>query len=409
MTLDVRTITADELAAFDEAWGFGFLHPSSDPTADSVARRGAMVLDRTWAGFEGDRIVATTRSFPVTMTVPGGALVPCSAITSVSTLSTHRRRGLATRLMTADLEAARERGEVAAVLHASEWGIYGRFGFGPASSECTLVIDASTARLREPVAGTAELVDQDTARILLPEIYARYQAATPGELSRNDWFLDVSLGLVRLPSWDPVKPGFQVLVRDTDGQALGLCRYEVEDRWEHSRARHLVKTNLFVAVNPRGAALLWQHLLSLDLVAEVRCGSRSLDDPLPYLLTDGRLVRRQEPIDSLWLRLLDVPAALAARYFPADGRLIIDVADEMGLAAGRFELVVAGDLVTCRPTEDPADLTLTVGTLSAMYLGGVGVQTLYRAGLVQVHRGAALQLADTMFGWGSDPLCTTMF
>ena len=407
MTLDVRTITEDELPAFSAAWGFGFLHPSNDPDADAKVRRGGMVLDRTWAGFDGDRIVATTRSFPVTLTVPGGSAVACSAITSVSTLSTHRRRGLATRLMTADLSAAKERGEVVAVLHASEWGIYGRFGFGPASDECALVVDA-VAQLREPVPGSAELVDRDTARAILPEIYAAYLAATPGEISRSDWFFDVNLGVTPWPG-DPMKPGFHLLVRDTEGRPVGFCRYEVQDRWEQSRARHVVTCALFVAVNQTGAALLWQHLLSLDLVAEIRVEGRGLDDPLPYLLTDGRHVRRHEPIDSLWLRVLDVPAALTGRRYRTSGRIVLDVIDTMGFAAGRFALVVHGDTATCAPTEDPADLTLDVSTLSTFYLGGVGVQTLCRAGLIEVHRPAALALADTMFGWHAAPLCTTMF
>ncbi|WP_157695109.1 GNAT family N-acetyltransferase [Nakamurella panacisegetis] len=408
MTLDVRTITEDELPAFSAAWGLGFLHPTEDAEADAKARRGGTVLDRTWAGFDGDRIVATTRSFPVALTVPGGAAVDVSAITSVSTLSTHRRRGLATRLMTADLGAARARGEVAAVLHASEWGIYGRFGFGPASSECTLVVDAA-AQLREPVAGSAELVDRDTARALLPEIYAGYLAATSGEISRNDWAFDLSLGILRLPSRDRVKPGFHVIVRDVEGRAVGFCRYEVEDRWEQSRARHLVSSSLFVAVNDTGTALLWQHLLSLDLVAEIRVEVRPVDDPLPYLVTDGRQVRRHEPIDSLWLRLLDVPAALSARRYRTSGRLMLEVADRLGYGAGRFVLSVADGAATCEPTDEPADLTMDISTLSSLYLGGVGAKTLHRAGLIEVGDPALADVADTMFGWGTAPSCTTMF
>jgi len=100
MPIDVRTITDAEVPAWSTALNTGFLTPAGDVDAD--LRRAFMELDRTWAGFDGDRLIATLRSFPTGLTVPGGGTVPVSAVTCVSTTSTHRRQGIASRLALAE-------------------------------------------------------------------------------------------------------------------------------------------------------------------------------------------------------------------------------------------------------------------------------------------------------------------
>ncbi|MDQ1428588.1 MAG: hypothetical protein QOK39_2064 [Acidimicrobiaceae bacterium] len=131
MDLDVRTITEEQVPAWCAALNIGFLNPAGD--VDAEIRRPGLFLDRTWGGFDGARIVATLRSFPSEMTVPGGGSVGVSAVTAVTTTVPFRRRGLATRLLGGELAAAKERGETASILIAAEWGIYGRFGYGPAT------------------------------------------------------------------------------------------------------------------------------------------------------------------------------------------------------------------------------------------------------------------------------------
>ncbi|MET3803744.1 putative acetyltransferase [Nakamurella sp. UYEF19] len=410
MELVVRTIVESEMTEFCRAMGVGFLRPPGDDQAEADARRASMYWDRTVAGFDGETIVSTLRSFPVAMTLPGGAELPSSAITAVSTSATHRRRGLASRMVTAELEAAKARGEGAAVLHASEWPIYGRYGFGSATRACTLLVDSSVARLRVPVAGTAEIVDVDTARLLLPPLYDAHRLRSPGELSRDARFFDIDLGLLRYPSWGPPKPGYHVVVRDPQGTVVGMTRYELEDRWEHNRPRMTVKTSLFVASEPRGTALLWQYLTDIDLVTEIRVETRPLDDGLELLLVDGRHVRQEDATDLLWIRLLDVPAALGARRYLRTGRVVLEVVDNLGLAGGRF--VVEADehgAGSCVETGETPDLTLDISTLSASCLGGRSLVTLHGAGLVEVTDRKALLTADAMFRAEVTPWCTTHF
>ena len=63
--------------------------------------------------------------------------------------------------------------------------------------------------------------------------------------------------------------------------------------------------------------------------------------------------------DGMWVRIVDVPAALAARSYAQDGALVLEVSDEfLPDAAGRWRLTVSGTTGTVEPTTDPADLQL---------------------------------------------------
>jgi len=92
-----------------------------------------MDLDRTPAAFDGESVVGTYRSFATRLTVPGGARVDAAAVSAVSVRPTHRRRGILTEMIERDIRESAARGEVASVLIAAEWPIYGRFGYGPAT------------------------------------------------------------------------------------------------------------------------------------------------------------------------------------------------------------------------------------------------------------------------------------
>src|SRR5690242_122802 len=90
-------------------------------------------VERMHAAFDGERLVGGAGAFSFQMSVPGGDSVPAGGVTVVGVLPTHRRRGVLTSMMRAQLEDCRARGDVAAFLWASEATIYGRFGYGLAS------------------------------------------------------------------------------------------------------------------------------------------------------------------------------------------------------------------------------------------------------------------------------------
>ncbi|HEU0087807.1 MAG TPA: GNAT family N-acetyltransferase [Pseudonocardiaceae bacterium] len=407
MDFAVRTITEDEVPSWCGAMNTGFLNPAGD--VDAEARRPGLHLDRTWGGFDGGRMVATLRSFPCQMTVPGGGALAASAVTAVTTTSTHRRRGLASRLIAAELAASRERGEPVSILIAAEWRIYGRFGYGPATEHQTWTVDAGAARLRQPPRGSVEYADRDTARALAPEVYQRHRVARPGEISRPGRFWDIDFGILRYPSWPDPRPALSVVARDCAGAAIGVARYAFEEKWAGRQPRGQVSVQLFVTGEAAAEALLWNHLLSLDLVSSVRVEDRPADELLPWLLTDARHAQPSDRSDFLWLRPLDVAGMLAARSYLVPGRVVLDVVDTGGLTGGRFALDAGPDGACCVPTTASADLILDVAALGSIYLGGYRVRTLAAVGLIDEHSPGAVARADAMFRCPVTPWCSTWF
>jgi predicted acetyltransferase len=405
--LDVRTITDDEVPAFCAAMNTGFLSPAGD--VDAEARRPGMILDRTWAGFDGTLLVSTLRSFPTDLTMPGGRTVTASAVTAVTTTSTYRRRGLATRMVLGELAACVERGEPASVLIAAEWPIYGRFGYGAATEHQTLTVDTRLARLRNRPQGTVEYVDDATGRALSPEVFERHRLATPGEIARPDRFWDLDFGILRYPSWGEPKPAFTVVARDPDGTPIGVARYTHADKWTDRLPDGTAEVRGILTTDPAGDALLWSHLIGLDLAATVRAADRPADDVLPWLLTDARHARAADRADFLWVRPLDVPALLGARAYGVPGTVVLEVVDPAGFAGGRFALDAGADGATCTPTAASPDLTLGVAALGTVCLGGYGLHTLAAAGLVDEHTAGAVGRAARMFRADRAPWCSTWF
>lgn len=395
MQIDVRTITDDEVAAWSAGLATGFLSPAG--AVDAEARRPSLLLDRTWGGFDGDTVVATLRSFRSQMTVPGGGALQASAVTAVTTTSTHRRRGLASRLMAGELAASVERGEQVSILIAAEWRIYGQFGYGASTEHQSWTVNALAAQVRHRPQGTVEYVDRDTARALAPEVYERHRSKRPGEMSRPDYFWDIDFGILRYPSWSESKPGFSVVARDPAGLVTGAARYSYEEKWKHRQPKGQVTVQLFLTGDPAAEALLWHHLLTLDLTASVRVQDRPADELLPLLLADARHAQPSGRADFLWVRPLDVAGMLATRSYLVSGRVVVEVVDSAGLAGGRFALDGGPDGASCARTTASPDLTLDAATLGSAYLGGYDVRTFAAAGLIDEHSTSAVAKADAMF------------
>jgi predicted acetyltransferase len=228
-------------------------------------------------------------------------------------------------------------------------------------------------------------------------------------MARPDRFWDVDLGILRIPSWSEQKPGFHVVARDRDGSVVGVARYECEEKWEHRIGRSEVKVTLFVTSGPVGDALLWEHLVTLDHLAQVQVEDRGPDELLPWLLTNARHARPIDRADFLWIRPLDVAEVLAARTYLVAGGVVLEVVDASGLTAGRFALEGGPDGAVCRPSDASPDLTLDVSTLSSIYLGGYRARRLAAAGFIDEHSSGAVATADAMFRSPVAPWCSTWF
>jgi predicted acetyltransferase len=410
--IDVRPVTEPELAEWLRAVNVGFLRAPTVPDSELEARRTQFEPGRFLGAFDGDRCVATFRSFDQQLTTVGGASVPADAISAVTVTATHRRRGLLTRMMAQDLAAAKERGDVVATLIAAEYRIYGRYGFGPATSmtEWTVDVPRTGLDLRGPVpddGGRIDLVDGADVRELGPELHERVRRAQPGAVSRTEMWWQTNTGVIRFgPSW--TEPYYAVY-RSADGEVEGMASYESNDDWPDKRPHNTATVNWLIASTPAAERALWRYLCSIDWVTKVKSGWRSPDDLLPLCLPDPRAARITSHSDWLWVRILDVVRALEARTYAGEGALVLEVTDGDGLTGGRYRLEASPEGGSCTPTTAGADLTLDVGGLAALWLGDESAVRLAALGRVREERAGAGRSADALLRTSRRPWCPDMF
>jgi predicted acetyltransferase len=356
-------------------------------------------------------MVGTARSFATELTVPGGATVPVAGVTNVTVTGTHRRRGVLTSMMRSQLDEVAGRGEVAAILIASEAPIYGRFGYGPATEHVLLDVDLTVGAMEgHRACGATRLATSEEMRNVAPAVYERYRRSQPGAIGRGSRWWDVRLGVVPAPGRKDHTEDFFVLHCDEAGVADGYARYRVSSTWDYRVPRSVVDVGELVAVSEAAYVGLWRHCTSLDLVRRVTAENRPPLEPLPWLMSDRRAVRQQQRADMVWVRLLDLPVTLAARRYRVAGRLVLEVGDPFR-PDGRVRVALdAGpDGAACRPTGDPPDLSLDVADLGAAYLGGTPLWPAAVAGQVDEHRRGAVAEFDRLFLTDRPPWCNTWF
>ncbi|MFJ9132469.1 GNAT family N-acetyltransferase [Streptomyces sp. NPDC102256] len=413
--LTVRPLAPPDIPDWLRALNTGFLRPPAVSKEETEARGAGLVLPRTLGAYDGDRCVATFRSFPQELTVVGGATVPADAISSVTVSPTHRRRGLLTRMMEADLAAARERGDVVATLIAAEYPIYGRYGFGPVTTTAEWTIDVARTGLDPRWAGPddggrVDLVDADDVRRDGPGLHDRFRRDRPGAINRDDRWWQINTGVLRLGA-DPWKEPFYAAYRSASGEIEGLVSYESDDHWDDSnQPQNTATVNWLLAVTPAAERALWRYLCSIDWITRVKTGGRAPDDLVPHFLPDPRAARITTQSDWLWVRILDVVRALEARTYGAAGTLVLEVTDESGPAGGRYRLHVAADgTATCAPTTEDAQLAVPVADLATLWLGDDSAERLVALGRVRERQEGAASVADALLRTSRRPWCPDIF
>ena len=407
----VRTITDDEFGDFINVVMTAFLAPPAS-TEDIEVRRAAFDLDRCLAAFDRNgRLCGVARAFPTELTVPGGTVV-AGAVSGVGVLPTHRRQGHLSRMMRTQLADIAARGEPVATLVAAEYPIYGRYGYGLAVEACELHLDADQAQWSSPDdEGHVELVDNDTFAKVMVDVYDRARRAFPGHITYEAARWEVLAGVRSWPDGDDDarRKAAKVVWYDAQGEPQAATAYSVDERWEHNRPAGTLSAGVLVATSGRAEIELVRFLASVDWVAKVHVGLRPLDNPVPLALADARMGALVNRSDHLWVRVLDVPAALAARRYAAVGSLVLDVVDPLGHAAGRFALDGGPEGATCTATDADPDLVVPVGALGAAYLGGTGWGRLAALGWVDERADGATARAAAMFGSPRAPWCVLSF
>lgn len=398
MAIDVRPAAdLDELRQGLSAIGHFF---GWEPSEEEVERFSKLLpLDRMLVATDGKAIVAGAGAFPFEMTVPGGT-VPTAGVTVVGVLPTHRRRGILTTMMRRQLD---DGPEPVAALWASEPTIYGRFGYGLASFEGEIDVPKPAASLAVPEGqrGEVRVVTAEEALESFPALYDAVRAERPGMMSRTrDWWEHRRL---RNPDHES-KPLNRALL-ELDGAPAGYVLYRVTQKFERWGTAGHVEVLEALGTSPAATRELWRYLFAFDWTSRIKAGRLAADHDLLLLATDPNALRFTLA-NGLWLRLVDVPGALAARSYAADAAIVFEVSDAfLPDNAGRWRL--AGGQV--ERTDDGADLRLDVTALGSTYLGGVSFSELLRAGRIEELQDGAASRADALFRADRAPWCPEIF
>lgn len=376
------------------------------PTDEDVERfSSVMPLERMHAVFDGGEVVAGAGVLPFEMTLPAGP-TPCAGVTVVGVLPTHRRRGLLRRMMETQLRDVRERGEPIAALWASEETIYGRFGYGLASMTLLLDIDRHATRIRPelPREGSTRLVDKEEALRAFPRVYERVRKRSVGFLSRSPAWWEHR----RLADRPEQRRGAGPLNRalfTRDGKPAGYATYRIAQEGSTPEDwKKTVRVSEVVGVDDAAAREVWRFLLSIDWTDRVEAFDVAVDDPL--LLNVDRVNKLNARMyDALWIRLVDVAAALAARG--TESRVAIEVTSDSLFPDNVGTWVVEGG-VARRSTRRP-DVRTDVQGLGSAFLGGFSFAQLARSGRVEEGSRGGLARADAAFRVERAPFCPEVF
>jgi predicted acetyltransferase len=404
MSFDVRTVKdLDEFTSAILAIGQYF---GMTPTEERMQRfLDLITAERMHAAWENGSVVGGAGAFAFDLSVPGGDL-PTAGVTVVGVYPTHRRRGVLRSLMRGQLDAAHERGEPLAALWASEETIYGRFGYGLASfcGEIKLAHEYTSFALPFQPEGTIRFLEPDEALEALPPVYERVRALWPGMFSRDDlWWQDREIkdSEDRREGAGPKR--WVAYERDSSIDAYAVYRHK--PGWEEGSTVAELRVIEALAATPTAERDLWGYLLSIDWKATVQAYLLPPDHALFLLLATPRRLRYRMG-DGLWVRLVDVGAALSARQYAADGSVVFEVHDEFcPWNEGHWKLEGG----TAQRTDADAEIALSAQSLGSAYLGGVSFSSLGRAGRLEELKDGALMRADALFRWDRHPWCPEIF
>ena len=399
----LRPVTDDEF----ETWArmIADTYGVDRSEAELADQRAATDLERTVAAFDEDTPVGGASVYRRLLTVPG-AVMPVAGIATVGVTPTHRRRGILTSMMRRQLTDQHARGdEPIAVLRPAEAGIYGRYGYGPATWGNQLRGDRHALQFRPGTDfgdGAVRLLPRAQARPLIEGVYDEVRRGSAGWPDRQESHWNVRLFDEPQARGGATSLRFSVH-RERDGRTTGYILYRhLTTREAASGDGRTVQVVELAAASRQAYAALWRFLAGIDLAPWIDYEG-AVDEALPHLLTDPRAVR-SAVVDRLWVRLVDVDRALAGRRYATAVDLVLEVEDAFcPWNGGRHRLQAEGDDVSCAPTQAPAELRLGVAELGSLFLGGTTPAALAAAGLVQELRPGALARATAAFRGEREP------
>jgi predicted acetyltransferase len=405
VALAVHPLEADELRAAHTLFAAAIHRPPADDAGWAASSR-LYTPGRTFGVRAAGALVATATSFPSDLAVPGGAVLPMAAVTRVGVRADHTRRGLLTAMMRAQLDDAAARGEPVATLRASEARIYGRFGYGVATRGRSVRVraDATLFRAEAPRGGTVRLLERGEIVPVLREVHARIALRRAGGITRTEGWWAVGTGRRVEVEREHVLAAVHTGPQGDDGFAIA---YLGDAAGVMERSLDVVDLHGDIAAT----SALWRFLLGVDLVGSVQAHLRPLDEPLELLLADPRACAVTGNEDETWLRLVDVPVALAARAYGAAEPVLLAVHDGLLDANSGVYRIADGSAERVGPLGGPVrpELECTVAALAMAYLGDRRPSELVASGWWSAPEPGAVPRADAAFATAGTPWCGTYF
>ena len=397
MPVEIRIPTYDDWPAVcrADARAFG-VHMTPEEIED---RRRLHELDRFRMAVEDGEVVGVAGSYALRVTLPGGSLVPMGGVTWVSTAATHRRQGVMRSVVGAvhaDIDA---RGEPLASLYAAEGGIYEHLDYGVSTQVRVTSLDTGRTRIRDEhrcPAGTVRFIEGADVVPVVTAIWDRFRRQRAGETERTLEVQEVLFG-ERSKAVGSQHPTMYL------AHESGYAAYRVEEKWNDGHPAHTLHLLELAALTPAAHAALWQTLLGIDLVGEIRSRNIAIDDPLPFLLENPRALRTRELNDGVWVNVRDIPAAFGARTYRTDDRIVVEVdgtswAVEGGPGGG-----------SCTAVQTPADLVTSHAWFSSLLYGGVLPSALVAGRRMTARDPQVLARADLFFTTSLAPHCQDMY
>lgn len=325
----------------------------------------------------------------------GGVAVPMAGLASVAVDPHARGRGVATALLDAALPAMRERGQVISSLYPSVAGLYRGRGWEQVGVAERVELPPATLQAVPPPQRPVPLHPAGAADLAaLHDCYRALGATVDGLLDRGTEPFEVSrvleLDIVTVAPGPAGLRGYLSAARRDEGLTVYDLVAHDADAW-----RALLRSAGSWAGQLRTVSL---RLLDSRLLSPAPLGVELHSEP--------------------WmLRVVDLPAAVAARGWPRAGLLRQGLSVELELVdphapwhAGRHRLVVDGDrvLVTPGTGSGEADVRLTARGVAAWYAGAAGSAALRRAGLLDGDPAAAAVL-DALTGTPGPPRMADAF
>jgi predicted acetyltransferase len=402
VSLEYRSPTADEFADVLRTTFTAFGEEMKDEEVERGRR--LMPLDRVLAAWDDGRPVGVAASYPFELTVPGG-VAGAAGVSWVGVLPSHRRRGILRELMLRQFADVHERGEPLAILWASESAIYGRFGYGVAAPRTAIDAERSAFALRDDPGprGSVRLVSADEAAELFPPLYESHRKKRPGLLGRtDDWWRHAMLADPE--HWREGRGPMFFALLEIDGKPAGYALYRLKSIWDDGSPRGELHVSEAFATSPDATAEIWRFLFGVDLVARVQCRPMNPDWALFLMVTDPRRLHLSIA-EGLWLRFVDLEAALRARGFNEGPDAVLEIEDDVvPRNTGRYVVGAAP-----ARTDAEADVALHVSDLASAYLGAFSFERLAAAGRARELRPGGLARATALFATPLPPFCPEGF